>query len=1031
MFLSKVSIKRPVLMTMVIMSFVVIGLYSYFQLAVDLTPDVDFPVVTITTVYPGAGPKEIETLIIEKIEDEVSTISGVKHVQAVAREGVAIMIVEFEVGTDVDIVAIEVKDKIDLIKSDLPDDAEDPVVSKFDINAQPVLDLAVSSPRPLAEVYRLVDDVIKDRLSRVPGVASIDIFGGKEREILISVRRDRLRAYGLSILDVVGSIAASNLDIPGGHIKQGTKEYTVRLDGEFDEVDQIRKVRLASFSNPNPIKLTEVADVIDSFEEQRDLARYESKPAVGLSVVKKGDANSVQVAKGVKKEIARLADVLPGDVRIEVARDRSVFIERSINDVMSNLFIGILLTALVLYLFLHNIQGTIIAAIAMPTSIIATFTLILFAGFTLNFMSLMGLAISVGILVANSIVVLENIIHRIQMGEKPVTAADVGTAEIALAVVASTLTNIVVFTPIAFMSGIVGQFFRQFGLTVAFATIFSLIVSFTLTPMLAAKLLKQQNDHEEQKRGPLYRFGQWWDALYEDLATGYKSALNWALRHRPPVMVLNTAIFLASLFLMRFIGSEFFTPSDEGQIDVTLEMPAGTRLEQTDKSLRRVEQTLSKIPEVKSIYTILGRIDAGGLAASTEGVEVGQMAVKLVDKDKRERATKEVAKEMLSKLAVIPAADITVKPTNPFGGAQADLQIELTGDDMNVLNDLAGQLMNIVRKTKGTTSVKSSWKVGKPEIKIIPDRDRIAEHGLTVGQVASAVRASIEGQVASEYRVGDHEYDMRVRFADADKNNIDQVRDILLRGADGQVIPIAEVADIELGAGPTQISRKDKKRLVTVTANIAQRSLGEVQADIEAQLQQLHLPPGYGVFFGGQSERQAESFANILQALLLAIILTYMALAAILESYIHPITIMMTLPLGLVGVILSLLITGATLSIFSMMAMVMLVGIVVNNGILLLDYTHVLRERGMEIMEAIVKACSERLRPIIMMNLAVALGMLPLALGLGEGSETRAPMAIVSIGGIMTSTIFTVFLIPVIYLTFEKIKMRFAKVETE
>ncbi|MFQ5640822.1 MAG: efflux RND transporter permease subunit [bacterium] len=1026
MFLSKVSIKRPVLMTMVIMSFVVIGLYSYLQLAVDLTPDVDFPVVTVTTVYPGAGPKEIETLIIEKIEDEVSTISGVKHVQAVAREGVAIMIVEFEVGTDVDIAAIEVKDKIDLIKADLPDDAEDPLVSKFDINAQPVLDLAVSSPRPLAEVYRMVDDVIKDQLSRVPGVASIDIFGGKEREILISVRRDRLRAYGLSILDVVGGIAAANLDIPGGHIKQGTKEYTVRLDGEFEEVEHIRKIQLVSFTRAQPIKLIEIADVIDTFEEQRDLARYESKPAVGLSVVKKGDANSVAVASGVKKEIEKLAEILPDDVEIEIARDRSVFIDRSINDVMSNLFIGILLTALVLYLFLHNVKGTIIAAVAMPTSIIATFTLILFAGFTLNFMSLMGLAISVGILVANSIVVLENIIHRIQLGEEPVTAADTGTTEIALAVVASTLTNIVVFTPIAFMGGIVGQFFQQFGLTVAFATIFSLIVSFTLTPMLAAKLLKKQNNHEN-KRGLLARFGKSWDKLYEELQASYKSVLNWALRRRAVVMFINTVIFLGSLFLARFIGTEFITPSDEGQIDVTIEMPAGTRLERTDKSLDLVEQTLSKIPEVKSIYTILGKIDGGGLAASTQGVEVGQLVVKLVEKDKRDRETKEVADEMLSKLAAIPAADISVKPTNPFGGAAADLQIELTGADMDILNGLAGQLMDIVRRTKGTTSVKSSWKVGKPEIKIRPDRERIASYGLMVRQLASAIRTSIEGTVASEYRVGDNEYDIRVRFADADKHTIDQVRNILVRGGNSYVIPITEVADIEFGAGPTQISRKDKKRLVTVTANIAQRSLGEVQADIEAQIAQLNLPTGYGILFAGQSERQAESFANILQAMLLAIILTYMALAAILESTIHPFTIMMTLPLGLVGVILSLLITGTTLSIFSMMALVMLVGIVVNNGILLLDYIHVLRERGMEIIEAILKACSERLRPIIMMNLAVALGMLPLALGLGEGSETRAPMAIVSIGGIMTSTIFTVFLIPVIYLTFERIKMRLAK----
>lgn len=1015
------------MMTMVILSFVVIGLYSYLQLAVDLVPEVDFPIVTVATVYPGAGPKEIETLIIEPIEEEVSTIGGVKHVQAVAREGIGIIIVEFEVGTEVDIAAIDVKDKIDLISAQLPDDAQDPVVSKFDINAQPVLDLAISSPRPLEEIYRLADDVIKDRLSRVPGVASINIIGGKEREILVSVRRDRLKAYGMSILDIVSGVAAANLDMPGGHIKQGSKEYTLRLDGEFDDVEQIRQVQLISFSRPDPIKLTEVADIIDTFEEQRDLARYDTEPAVGMSIVKKGDANTVAVAAGVKRELSRLADILPENVRIEIARDRSVFIERSLADVMSNLLIGILLTALVLYLFLHNLGGTIITAVAMPASIIATFTLLLAAGFTLNFMSLMGLAISVGILVANSIVVLENIIRRIQLGEEPAAAADIGTTEIALAVVAATLTNIVVFTPIAFMGGIVGQFFQQFGLTVAFATLFSLIVSFTLTPMLAARILKKQNGNAEEKPGILPRFGKWWDGLYDELALSYKKGLDWALTHRAAVMIINTVIFFGSLYLIRFIGNEFITPSDEGQIDITLEMPAGTRMEQTAQALQQIEDDLSEVEEIEAIYTILGKIEAGGLAASTEGVEVGQMTIKLVEEEERDKSTKEVLTEIMPLLAKIPAADIGAKPTNPFGGAQADLQIELTGDNMEILNRLSEKLKDIVRQTKGTTSVKSSWKVGKPEIQIIPDRERIASYGLMVGQLAMAIRTSIEGEVASEYRVGDNEFDIRVRFADADKENIDQVRDIIVKGGNGYVIPITEVADIKFGEGPTQISRKDKKRLVTVTANIAQRTLGEVQADIEAEIEKVDLPPGYAIFFGGQSERQAESFANILQAMVLAIILTYMALAAILESYLHPVTIMMTLPLGLVGVILSLLITGASLSIFSMMALVMLVGIVVNNGILLLDYIHVLRERGKEITESILEACSTRLRPIIMMNLAVALGMLPLALGLGEGSETRAPMAIVSIGGIITSTMFTLFLIPVLYLTFEKLKMRFGK----
>ncbi|NIW47301.1 MAG: MMPL family transporter, partial [candidate division Zixibacteria bacterium] len=858
-------------------------------------------------------------------------------------------------------------------------------------------------------------EVIKERLSKVSGVASADIIGGKEREILIAVNRDRLKAYGMSILDVVGGIAAANLNIPGGHIKEGNKEYTLRLDGEFSELEHIRKVQLTS-AQRDPVKITEVAQVIDSFEEQRDLARYGGQPAVGMSIVKKGDANTVQVSDNVKKEIAELERILPNDVKIQIARDRSTFIEQSINDVNSNLLIGILLTALVLYLFLHSWKGTVIAAVSMPTSIIATFTLVLFAGFTLNFMSLMGLAISVGILVANSIVVLENIIRRVQLGEDPSAAADLGTGEIALAVVAATATNIVVFTPIAFMGGIVGQFFQQFGLTVAFATLFSLIVSFTLTPMLASKLLKSNDEQQQSRKSIFKRFGEWWDNMYQDLAVSYKKSLEWTLGHRTIVVMAIVLIFLGSLFLTRYIGSEFFTPSDQGQIVISVEMPAGTRLEETDRALRRIENILTQFPEVESIYSVLGKIEAGGAATSAEGVEVGQITVGLVDKDKREQSTLKVLEEMLPKLAAIPAAEIAAKPTNPFGGgAEADLQIEVTGEEMDVLNRLANQVMTYLRETRGTNSIKSSWKVGKPEIKIKPDPERIASHGLQVQQVASTVRSSIEGTVASEYRVGDNEYDIRVRFADADKQSVDQVRDIIVRSGSGYIVPITAVADIEQGEGPTRISRKDKKRLITVTANIAQRTLGEVQGDIQAEINTMDIPQGYDIVFGGQSEQQAESFARIFQALILAIILTYMALAAILESYIHPITIMLTLPLGLVGVIISLLITDSSLSIFSMMALVMLVGIVVNNGILLLDYADILRKRGKPLEEAILEACSTRLRPIIMMNMAVALGMLPLALGIGEGAETRAPMAIVSIGGIISSTIFTLFLIPVIY----------------
>jgi HAE1 family hydrophobic/amphiphilic exporter-1 len=985
-------------------------------------------------IYPGAGPEEVETLIVEPIEEEIATIGGIKSIQAVAREGVAIIIAEFEVGTAVDIVAIDVKDKIDALRVQLPEDAEDPVVSKFDINAQPIIDLAVSGPLPLEQIYRLAKDVVKDRLATVTGVASVEIVGGKEREILVAVERERLEAYDLSILDILAAIGAANLEIPGGHIKQGQREYTVRLAGEFPDVEAIRRVHLMR-PGRSPVKLSEVAKIVDTFEEQRTLARFGDQPAVGLSIIKQGDANTVQVANGVRRELEKLSAGLPEGVEVAVATDRSQFIRASIQDVMSNLLIGIVLTALVLFLFLHSARVTVIAAVAMPTSIVATFMLIRFAGYSINFMSLMGLAISVGILVANSIVVLENIIRRVQKGEAPAEAADLGTAEIALAVVASTLTNIVVFTPIAFMGGIVGQFFQQFGMTVAFATLFSLLVSFTLTPMLAAFLLRRDGNASAGGKGAgtglQNRFAARWDQAYERLEQSYRGGLSWALAHRKTVFGVIGLAFFGSLALAPFIGSEFFTPSDEGRLSVIVEMPAGARLEETDRALARIEAILRETPEVQAVYTILGKLGSGGLVVISEGVDVGEITVQLVDQSERDRTTIEVLAGLLPELSAVPAAEISVKASNPFGGgSEADLQIEVTGDEMGRLERLAYQVKDIVKATPGTNSVRSSWKVGKPEIRIHPDAERLAAHGLVVGQLASVIRTSIEGEVASEYREADDEYDIRVRFADADRATVDQVADIVVSAGPGYTLPISEVATIDYGEGPTQVARKNKQRLIVVSANVTGRTIGEVQREVEAALEDVQIPAGFEVFFGGQSERQAESFGQILRAMLLAIILTYMALAAILESYVHPLTIMLTLPLGLVGVILSLVVTDSSLSIFSMMALVMLVGIVVNNGILLLDYVEVLRRRGTGLREAVVTACSARLRPILMMNLAVTLGMLPLALGLGQGAETRAPMAIVSIGGIVSSTIFTLFLIPTLYDFVERFRRRY-KSETE
>lgn len=1005
------------MMTMVIMAFVVIGLFSFSRLAIDLFPPIEFPYVSVMIVYPGAGPEETETLISEPVEEAVSSINGVKNVWSISQEGLSTVMVEFQMGKDVDFAALDVKDKVDAIRADLPEEAKTPTIFKFDIQALPIMDLAVFGPRALSEVYQLAKETIKDELAKIDGLASISVIGGREREILIAVDRERLKAYDLSILDIVQALALRNLNIPSGRITEDRYEYAVRLAGKFESVDDIRNIRMAT--EDGQVNLTDLAQVIDTFAEQRELARFNGQSSVGLSLQKRADANTVKVAREVKRTIAALKNRLPSDVKIDIARDRSDFIRHSVNDVLTNMLIGILLTAVVLYLFLHSWKEMLIAAVAMPTSIIATFSLIYFAGFTLNMMSLMGLAISVGILVANAIVVLENI-HRFRGREKdPKVAADRGTTEIALAVMAATLTNVVVFLPIAFMSGIVGQFFKQFGITVTFATLFSLVVSFTLTPMLASKLLKRAE--AEERRSLRKRFFDGWDRYYDRLAQGYKGGLNWALGHRAIIVLLCLAVFIGSLALVPFIGSEFFPRTDQGLVSVMIEMPAGFNLKQTDEVASEIERELARHKEVKTIYSTVGT--KGGIFGGNTGVNIAAIVIQLVDKDQRNVSDRQFANRLRPRLAGIPSAKITVQVASTMGGGdEADVQIEVTGDDMERLNRIANGVMNIARNTPGTVDVDSDWKIGKPEVQVIPKPDLCDEYGIPVFQVAQILRTSLEGQVASKYRVGDDEYDIRVRLKDAHKENIDQVKDIYIP-IESSSVPITQVAEVKLAKGPTQISRKNRQRMVTVEANISKGTLGEVVKAIGRKTSQLSLPPGYRIHFAGMAEFMKESFSNMFVALIMAILLTYMLLAAILESYIQPFTIMLTFPLALVGVLLALFLTGNTLSLFSLMAVIMLVGIVVNNGILLLDYTNVLRARGVGRQEALLQACPTRLRPIIMTNVAIALGMLPLALG----KEMRAPMAIVSIGGLLVSALFTLFLIPVMYAAIDQIRERMFK----
>jgi HAE1 family hydrophobic/amphiphilic exporter-1 len=1018
----ELSVKRPITMTMLILATVVAGFVSLKSLSIDFLPEVSFPIVTVRTIYPGTGPKEIESLITKKIEDAVSPISGIKKLNSSSIEGVSIAIIQFELGTDVDVVAIEVKDKIGEIRQDLPADAFDPVVSKVDLNAAPVMTMAISGELPISEIYTLVDTKIAERLRQVQGVANVDILGGVEREIIVELDQEKMSAYGLDINTLSNAIRSANMSLPAGRTLQERTETSLRITGEFSNLDEIEAVEINLLTGQK-LRLSDVAVVKDDFEEIRQLVRYNGERGVGLSIIKKSDANAVDVATRIKALVSEMKPTLPADIKMDFMLDNSIFTAASIDDLFVNMGIGIFLTGVILYFFLHSMRSVIIVSIGIPTAIVATFTLLSVAGFSMNFMSLMALAISIGVLVSNSIIILENIQRHIEETGDVIQSSINGTSEIAVAVFASTLTNIVVFTPIGTMGGMVGQFFVQFGLTVTFATIMALLGAFTLTPMLSSMLLKKQTA-TDKKATLATKIADSWDRLYERLSKNYRRFVDAVLSRRLISMGTVLALFfLVVIGIGRYMGAGFFVNSDQGLFSVVIQMPAGTNFDQTNDALSRVEAVLTHHTDiVKKTYTVLGKKTGNALQGSTEGVNIGEIIVDIGDKETREQSVKEFFESLREELATsVPAAKLTISEISPSGGNQSPIQLELLGPNTEHLVAMSDTIISYMRNMGSLVDISSSWESGKPEVQIIPRRELMGLYGTSISQIATTVRAYIDGTVASTYKDNNEEYDIRLRLNDEDKNDLNKLRQLMVKTAVGSV-PIATLADIVYAEGPTQINRKDKQQMITVKSNIGSGASGTIIGHIREFLDKLEWPDGTSYFFAGQEETRVETGVEIGSALMLALLLTYMLMAAILESFIEPILIMATVPLALMGVILGLVLTNNPMDMFSMMAVVMLVGIVVNNAILILDYVHLLRKEGVDLREALLRSCEVKLRPIIMTNLAISLAMLPLALGIGTGAEMRAPMAIVSIGGIITSTVLTLVVIPILYFSYENFK---------
>lgn len=1003
MILTSVSLKRPVFATVTILALITLGLVSYFSLNIDEWPDLEFPFVTVKVVYKGASPEQVDSKITQKVEEAISSVAGVKHIMSSAREGVSITTIEFTLETSAATAAQDVRDKLGRIRGDLPQDAEEPVIMRFDPSESPVVSVGITGNMSIREMTNLVDDVIKRRLETINGVGSVEVKGKLERQIHIDLEKDKLAAYSLTIPEIVESLKTDNLEVPGGKLTKGEREITMRTMGNLPTPADFLTTPLARRDGIQ-LYVGHVATVSDVTEDPIEITKINGKEAIGLDVMKQSGTNTVKVAADVKKAVDALKKELPPGVDLTIVRDTSVTIKESVGDVLFNLVLGGILAVIIVFIFLGNWRSTVIAAVAIPASIISTFFTMKLLGFSVNTMSLLALSLAVGLLIDDAIVVIENIVRHMEMGKSRYQAAMEGTAEIGLAVTATTLTLVAVFVPVGMMTGIVGQFFKQFGITVAFAVLVSLFVAFTLTPMMAANYLEVAHG---QKQNMLGRALALWNSWFDRVTGSYGGFLRLALRHRLKVVAAAMALFIGSLAITSLLGSSFIGRTDNGEFMIQADVEPGTSVAGSGSLADRMTAELKTLPEVTIVY-------------STANVDTIQMFVKLTDKQERERGIVPIMAEARAKLNVIPGVKVSILQKAGLK-EEKPVAIVIRGESLDVLDGIAEKAQRLMEGTKGAVDVVSTYKPGKPDLQIDVKRDRAADLGVSTGHIADTLRTMFNGLTVSQFKDGDDRYDVTVRLKEDNRRAVDDLTGIFLAGKykdkndKAVMVPLSQVTETIYATSPSQINRYDRQREIRLTANLEGTSLGEFNKAFFAQLKQVEFPPGYTAGAIGESEHMGETFTSMGMALFLAVAFIFFVLAAQFESYIDPFAIMLSLPLAIIGAILGLLVMRSDLSIVSMIGIIMLMGLVTKNAILVVDFAKQRQNEGVERDTALVEAAVIRMRPIMMTTAAMIFGMLPLAVGIGPGAEARAPMAHAIIGGLITSTILTLVVVPVVY----------------
>ncbi len=1006
----KTFISRPVFTGMLVLVLVVFGLVAYPRIGVDQFPEVEFPFVTVTTVLPGADPEAIERTVTEPLEEALNTLSGLDTLRSVNVENVSQIVIRFDLERSADVAAQDVRDRVQATLSRLPREIQTPVVQKFDIGAAPVATFAMSAAMPIERLTQLAEDVVKPSLQQVQGVGAVELVGGQKRELQVVLDPRALQSYGLAASDVVGALRAQSIDVPGGRTLEPGVERSVKLAGEARTVEALRALVIASPMG-TPVRLGEVAQVIDGPAEARGSARLGDVSAIGLVVRKQSGSNTVQVAEALKARLPAVQALLPQGSRIVTVIDGAKFIRSSIGAVQEDMLVGGILAVVVVLIFLRNFRSTLVSAVALPTAIIGTFAVMRALHFTFNVVTMLALTLSIGLLIDDAIVVIENIVRHLEKGDSPFEAARKGTSEIALAVLAVTLAVVAVFVPVAFMEGLMGRFFYQFGVTVAVAVLISYLVSMTLTPMFSARVLREHVAH-----GPVFRAIE---GVLQAVERFYRTALAWVLDHRALTALGATGIMILTVVLFSQVKFTFMPQQDMSLAKVTVELPSGTTLADTERQLADMSAQIRAVPGVRETFSTAG----GG---ALEEVNKGEILVDLVPIQARTYSQEELKQHLRQTLRVSPAAQITVQDYNAMagGGNRAQMvQFNLRGTDFAALQAAVEKTREAMRKNPGFVDVDSTWRSGKPQLDVVVDRERAASVGLPAAVLGQSLRVLMGGDKVADFHERGDSYDIKVKLPAAVLADPAALGAIAVRAPSGALVELRSVAEIRPSLGPSQIDRQAQMRQITLLADLRNMALGEATSTLGA-FAKKELPPGIVADFEGQARELGKAGRAFLLALLLGVVLVYIVLAAQFESLIHPITIMVSLPLALFGGVLGLIVARQYMSMFAMIGFIMLMGLVTKNGILLVEFANQLKREGRSTRDALLEAGPIRLRPILMTSVAMIAGMVPVALARGDGAETRVPMAVAIIGGLVTSTVLTLGVVPVVYSALDGLRQR-------